>query len=425
MHKAFFKKSIATNYLGIEKEIRGSYPAEVKIKAETQLARWETAEKRLRNREKIESLKDMAEYDTGLTEKFIREGQTILKKNLEVKKGIDWVSLYDDRPFPPFVFKEPAPQYKSVLREKRVPGKNFLKELLFPSVKKLRLRLEKEAADAYEDRLRIYNEKMVAARKAHEEEREEYITRQKEYNTSVDRLQMDFARGIPVAVESLARIILAGLIYPDNFEVNFDALYDPGEKIIVIDAFLSFSHEIPGTIRYNYSKEKQQVTPVEMRQEDFLNFYESMIAQIALSSIHLVFESINSRHLEQVGFNGWLADEQQGEVKNCILTCKVSRASLQQLDLLAAPPKRIFLRIGGQVSGQSPEAVKIQPVAHQVFKSSILSETRKITPDEAPKKEGYQPGDIKQAAKGLIDDILYQIEKDILDLTQTKKNGLN
>ena len=426
MNGTFYKKSVVNNYLGIKEEIKGSYPAEVKVKAETRLARWEGREKRQRDREEIDSLRELSRYDTNQAERFIEECKNILEKNLKADKAIEWVSLYDDRPFPPFVFKEPAPKYKLIVKEKKIPEKNFLKELLFPSIRSMRLRLEKEAQLTFQEKLRRYSERKESARSVHEKQREEYFEEQKEYNSSVDELQMDFAKGRPEAVESLVRIALARLFYPDSIKVDFDAQYEPNEKLVILDAVFPLPYEIPRTIRYIYNEEEHGITAVEMAQNEFLNFYESIVLQITLSSIDLIFKSINTRYIEQIGFNGWLKDEPEGETKHCVLTCKVSRELFNTLDLAGTLPKKCFANLQGLMAEPLWGLTQVQPMTRLIRTPSLYSDTgRIIAEDAATEKDAYQPGDIKQAARELLEEIFSQIEKDLLYFSQTKKNDLN
>lgn len=425
MAENIYQKTISNEYLGITEEIKGTYPAEVRIKAEAQLVRWAGRERRRRERDEIQSLSALAEYDSGQAGEFMEECKNILRANLNAGGKLDWVSLYDDRPYPPFVFKEPAPRYDQIAREMGVPKKSFFAELFFPSVKKRRLNLENQAKEAYDTQLRQYEERKEAARTAHEEQRAAYIEEQAEYNRSVDQLQFDFEKGLPEAIESCARIALAGLTYPDSLDLEFDAQYDQAEKLIIVNCAMPAPEEVPRTVKYIYNEEEHGITTVEMEQEEFNDFYESVLLQVTLGSIRVIFDSVPARHVQRVAFNGLVkgvAPETGRELMICILTCKVPRDLFDSFDLAKVSPKECFSGLNGLMAAPLTELTPVQPIVNIKRIPPLHSETERIS---TPKPEVYKPGDFKHVAKELMADMLDQIEKDLIDLSRPPKGSVH
>ncbi|MFA4886355.1 MAG: hypothetical protein WC601_11375, partial [Desulfotomaculaceae bacterium] len=163
-------------------EIAGETLPEIQIRTQTWLARRDRLEMIQQERDNVDDLKQLAEFDTKQSELYIKGCKNILKANLAAGAKKDWASLYNDKPFPPFVFKNPAPLYKQVARETGVPPKRFLSELLFPSVKNRRMQKENDAKKTYDLKMRLYEEEKAARRAAHEAKKTAYMAEQSAYN---------------------------------------------------------------------------------------------------------------------------------------------------------------------------------------------------------------------------------------------------
>ncbi|OPZ75200.1 MAG: hypothetical protein BWY80_00253 [Firmicutes bacterium ADurb.Bin456] len=327
----------------------GSSLLEQKVKGEVRAARLARRDKQEQEREDTESLKELAKYETILAENFIRECKNILRDNLGAGE-FDWVSCYRDRPYPPFVFKEPIPRYEPVAREMGMIRKDTVKEFFFPSQKKRRLEMEKEARQVLELKLAEYRQREEAARAADELERESFIARQAQYNNSIDLLRLDLAKGQPGAVESFARTVLALMKYPDALEVEFDARYEQGDRLLVVEAVFPLPQVIPRAVHHQYHEE-QGLTVQEMDDREFADFYQEILLQLSLSAIHLVFLKCPDRLLQQVGFNGRVGaagtEAVSGELQPCIITCLVTRDRYLSVDLSSIPSHTAFLNFNG------------------------------------------------------------------------------
>jgi len=415
------EKTVSNEYLGVTETIKGAYPAEVGVKAEAQLAMWAGLEKRRKERDAIQSLSTLAEYDSGQAREFLEERENILRANLNACGKLNWVSLYNDEPYPPFVFKEPPPRYDQIAREMGVPQKSFFTELFFPSARKRRLKLEQEAKEVFDDQMRQYEARKEAARTAHEERRDDYVRKQSEYNQSVDQLQFDFEKGLPEAVESCLRIALAGLTHPDIFNLEFDTQYNREEKLAVVNCLMPVPEEAPRTVKYIYNEEEYDIIPVEMEQKEFNNLYESILLQLTLAGIRVAFDAAPARLVRQVAFNGLVkgtVPETGGDANICILTCKVSRDRFDSQDLTRCPPAEIFTDLPGVMTPPMTELNPVQPVVDIDRTPPLYSEVEQIL---GAKPETYQPGDFKHIARELVSDMFDQIEKDLIDLGRLPK----
>ncbi len=423
-------KKIFKDIPGFSVGISGTTPAELKVKSESVLLRLNERAKRLTERERLEHLKELAEYDTRQVRLFFEECRFILKNNFGKEDKLNWVSLYDDRPYPPFVFEEAPPRYKQVAKETGVPPRDTLRELLFPAVKKRRVNMEKEAEGIYAEKLRDYEESKESARSTHEVDRAAFLAGLKEYNQTVEQLQLDVERSVPGAVESFARIALIKLRYPETINVDFDAVYEPSDKLLVINCNLPGPLEIPGIVRYQYNKEQNGITAVAMDRDKYNDFYESTLLQIALSSVHIIFKSAPERTIGSVVFNGWVNTGETstvGMTSICVLTCKIARDAFEAVDFINIPPKECFRRLNGSMREPLSKLTPVEPYAGIGRAVSTISNyEQSSTNAETPNKpEDYKPGDFKDLTRGLVSDMLGQIESEISKAINERKDNIH
>jgi restriction system protein len=412
----------------IEESLVETLP-EAHIRAQKERMRQEKLEKIQQERKKLADLKQLAEFESIQAELLIEGCKNILKDNLAAGLKVEWASLYNDMPYPPFVFKTPTPRFNQIAREKGVPPKSTFSELLSPAVKRERLQKENDAKNAYTLMLKQYEEEKEAQRAAHEKERAAYLNAQLEYNSAVEQLQLDYEKGHPAAIQSYARIALNSLSMPDPVTVYFDAVYQPAEKQLVIDALLPPYYDLPRAFSYQYVKGTGEITPVEMSDQEFDAFYLDLILQIALLAMDSIFKAIPDRHVQWVGFNGLVENhkiEETLDTKSCIITCKAARNDFAALDLSQNLHAENFLKLNGQLakslSGNDtiPSMTIIEPAPgpDEAQRNTDNSKTGTKPPE-------YKPGEFKQVTTKILEEMLEDIEKNLLKSVRDKDDTLH
>jgi hypothetical protein len=402
---------------------------EAYLRAQKERSRQERLEKLQQERKKLADLKQLAEFESIQTGLFIEGCKNILKDNLAAGPMSEWAFFYNDMPYPPFVFKNPVPKYNQVAREKGVPPKSSFSELLSPAVKKERLQKENDAKNAYNLMLKQYEEEKESHRAAHEKARAAYLAAQSEYNNQVDQLQLDYEKGRTAAIQSFARIVLNGINTPDQATVYFDAVYQPAEKLLVIDALLPHYFDLPRAISFQYAKGTGEIVPIKMSVQEFDAFYQDLILQIALIAMDTIFKAIPARHVQWVAFNGLVENdkiEETLDTKSCIITCKAARNDFAALDLSHSSPADNFSKLNGQLAKSLS--------GYDTVHSTIIIEPAP-GPDEAERntdnsKTGtkppeYKPGEFKQVTSKIVEEMLEDIEKQLLKSVQDKDDMLH
>lgn len=309
---------------------------EAHIRAQNERASQERLDKIQQERKNLADLKQLAEFENTQAELFIEGCKSIFKDNLAAGPEAEWAALYNDTPYPPFVFKNTATMYNQVARETGMPPQK-----------------ENDAKDAYNLMMKHYFQEENKSQQAdYEKDRAAYIAAQSKYNSTVDQLQLDYEKGHPAAIQSFARIVLNGITIPDPLTVYFDAVYQPAEKLLVIDAVLPSYYDLPRAVSYQFSREAGEITPIKMSDQEFDAFYLDLIQQIALTAMDTIFKAIPARHVQRVGFNGLVENdkiEDTLDTKSCIITCRAARDDFTALDLSQHSSEN-YLKLEGQLA---------------------------------------------------------------------------
>ncbi|MDD4160824.1 MAG: hypothetical protein PHO18_07750, partial [Synergistaceae bacterium] len=220
-------------------------------------------------------------------------------------------------------------------------------------------------------------------------------------------------------IQSFARIALNQIITPDTMIVAFDAICQPEEKLLVIDGLPPGYFELPHAISHRYEKEAEEIVTIKMDEQEYDIFYQSILLQITLSALHIIFSSIPTRHIQWVGFNGWVKNDNTGASQgsaSCILTCKAARDIFTAFDLTKSSPADCFLGLKGMLAESPQGTVAVRPIVS--IGPSSDSGGAKQAPDHSeavPKPPEYLPGEFKQVTTKIVGEMLEQVEKALLE----------
>jgi restriction system protein len=102
-----------------------------------------------------------------------------------------------------------------------------------------------------------------------------------------------------------------------------------------------------------------------MKQKEFQGFYDDVIHQIALRTVHEVFVADYSQRVEAVVYNGWVQgiDRQTGKpFTSCILSYEAPRKKFMDLDLKQVAPKECIRGFKGITAGPLTMLAPVKPI---------------------------------------------------------------
>lgn len=370
--------------------ITGSDKYVVEQKVAVQLAAWDDMwDKRLevqrkadeRDRRAVDKQAkiDLAAKRTLEAQDAIEDLGRILARTLDVNDAIDWERLKDTSPFPkkkatapPLEEFDPAPLPSSSV----YTPKFGLMEFLSGSRK---ARKEQECRDRFERDHATWEvdcEKVRAERakrqEAHarqvaswEKEKAEFLLHQRAVNDDIEARKVAYQAAEPGAVADYCDLVLSNSRYPDYFPQQCDLDYNPDNRILIVDYVLPDIESLPRTKEVKYVQSRDVFEEKALSDGVINKLYDDVVYQIALRTVHELFEADVANALDMVVFNGWVnsIDKATGkELNACIVSLQTKKEEFEQINLCQVDPKACFKSLKGVGSSKLHSITPIAPL---------------------------------------------------------------
>ncbi len=356
---------VTNDYLRRSREVKGSTEAEARLKAAEQVRRWRNQELLARERERIADLRERAEFETGQAAQELAAYRGILSATLSMDDRLDWESLKDKTPFGEIAFTDPEPTIQDAAKTLGVSLEpSLVQRVLGLGTKKRKQLLEQADALLAESLLKWQVDRQNTMRE-HAEAKAEFEKRQAEQNNSLDQLRGEFELSHGGAIEKYVHIVLERSEYPDAFEREYEVAYDPIGETLIVSYDLPQQESVPHVVGHKYIASRKAIDEIEMKQKEFDGFYEDVLYQVCLRTIHEVFESVQLETLKSVVFNGWVSgiDAKTGnEFRSCVISCQAARSEFETLNLERVSPKECFRHLKGLAAGPLAQLAPVKPI---------------------------------------------------------------
>lgn len=133
--------------------------------------------------------------------------------------------------------------------------------------------------------------KLTEAKTLYQRECETREREATEYNTELDELIANLGYGVADAIEKYLWIVFYRSIYPDGFSVEHETRFDSSTAEVVVRAAITPPDEISALKSYRYVKKNDEIVSSELSQKARKDRYASIVDQVALRTIHEVFEA--------------------------------------------------------------------------------------------------------------------------------------
>jgi len=214
--------------------------------------------------------------------------------------------------------------------------------------------VRQQAEEAYQNALKTY-----------EEEKAIFLAQQEEKNRKAEAFKLGYENHNSSAVEQYMLLVLVLSKYPKGVLRKPQVKYEPHSRLMLIEIDLPSPDLIPRVTEYSYSPTKDSFTTKTLKQKEFDEFYESVLYQIALRTLHEVFESDYTDAIHTVGLNGYVSgtDPKNGQdFRNCILSLQVDRAQFNELRLDRISPYECFRHLKGVTAGSLAMLAPVRPI---------------------------------------------------------------
>lgn len=372
------------------RRITGSDRDVVEEKANRQLAVWDElwdrkqdADEKRQAREDAaqekEAKKELAVERTKEAQRAIAAIEAILAHTLRVDDTIDWGALKRrgvfprSRPSQPLVTVPPdeprpdEPQFR--------PDLGILDRLITP----LRAKKEQAATARYVASRQQWIEQcgqVEAVNKATQEsyrqecERWEIDNRvfeeeQAAHNRAVDERKVAYEAHSSDAIQDYCDLVLSDSTYPESFPAEYKLEYRSEGKILLVDYQLPDPDDLPRLREVRYVQSRDEMIESFISEAAFNKLYDNCLYQIALRTLHELFEADQIDAIGTVLFNGWVCsiDRATGkQVTACILSVQANRDEFMAFNLAQVDPRTCFRALKGVSSAKLHGLTPVQPI---------------------------------------------------------------
>lgn len=181
----------------------------------------------------------------------------------------------------------------------------------------------------------------------------------------VDRFRQGFESGDPESVVAYFEFVLQRSSYPQGFPQTFKLAYVPESRQLVVEYELPPAEVVPTAKLYRYVKASDSITEAPRPAVQVRALYASVVAQVALRTLHEIFEADRGRNVDVVVFNGVIHTTDPGSgrpIKPCLVTVRATRDTFRELDLARVEPLACLRHLSAGVSKSPSEFVPVRPV---------------------------------------------------------------
>lgn len=213
--------------------------------------------------------------------------------------------------------------------------------------------LREARAAEYADLEKQREAKLAQALKKYElecAERESEIAAQ---NAELDELISGLAYGSVDAVQEYVAIVLANSVYPKWFDVTHSSEFDPTSAELKLKVTIPGPEDVPTSKGFKYVRASDEITEQPGTQKDIKDRYASIVNQIALRSVHEVFEADRRGVIKVVALEiGTEATHPAtGRSVSVALAAMVTtREQFEEINLANATPAAALAHLGAVVS---------------------------------------------------------------------------
>lgn len=110
-------------------------------------------------------------------------------------------------------------------------------------------------------------------------------------NQRLDEFIANLGYGATDAIQEYVSIVLSNSVYPEHFKVVHEFDFDPASAELRLTVQVPGPEEVSDVKAYKYNKSSDEIIGVKLSQKECRERYVSAIHQVALRSIHEVFEA--------------------------------------------------------------------------------------------------------------------------------------
>jgi restriction system protein len=301
---------------------------------------------------------------------YVNRLQNLLAETLEVDDYIDFETFKETVTPPPFEPRELGRPLDPP--EPRLPPKPSPVGRLLPGAKskheeEVRAAGEKHQAAMvdYEARERARKERLGELKAQHEAEVSRLAEESARQHAAIEDLKSKFGTDDPAAVVYYFSRVLEASHYPQTFPRHTKIAFSPESKQLVVEFALPGFEVIPAIKSYKHVKTRDEISEAPRPLTHRKSLYASVIAQIAVRTLHEIFEADRDEKVDTVVFNGYVdtVDAATGQaIQPHLVTVRTTRDSFEAIDLSKVQAEACLKGLNAGVSRSPSELAPVRPV---------------------------------------------------------------
>ena len=159
--------------------------------------------------------------------------------------------------------------------------------------------------------------------------------------------------------------MLSNSNYPDYFPQQWDIDYSSVNKILIVDYSLPDISDLPTVKSVKYIAASDTFSESHISEAALNKLFDSVIYQIALRTLHELFEADVTNALDSIVFNGWVNSVNKAtgrEANTCIISVQASKDEFLAFDLSRVDPKACFKELRGVGSSKLHGLTPVAPL---------------------------------------------------------------
>jgi len=203
------------------------------------------------------------------------------------------------------------------------------------------------------------------AMKEWEQRKDKFYEDQKEINAAIDKRRESYMAREKEAVADYCDAVLSNSIYPDYFPKEWDMDYNAATRTLVVEYALPAPEALPTLNGVQYIQSKDDYKETHLSEKEREAIYDSLLYQMALRTIHELFESDTAAALDAVAFSGIVTalEKTTGhDVTACVLSVLARKEPFMQINLAGIDPKACFKSLKGVAASKLTGLTPVYPV---------------------------------------------------------------
>lgn len=186
-----------------------------------------------------------------------------------------------------------------------------------------------------------------------------------EQHAEIEKLRKSFQARVPAAVIEYFSYVLERSIYPEAFPQEFRLAYVPESRQLVLEYELPPYDVVPTVSVYKHVKTGDKIAETARTATQRKQLYQAVIAQVAVCTLHELFESDRHEVIETIVLNGHVetTDAATGRtVRPCLVSVSTNRTTFLDRDFARLDPVACLIDLSANLSKSPSELVPVRPL---------------------------------------------------------------